>query len=247
MKRLFAAIAFLTRAPLPAHWQFDAADVGRATPLFPLVGAGLGAVSAATLFALAWLPPTLAAVLLVALAAWLTGALHMDGLADTADGFGGGRTREDALRIMRDHCIGTYGAVALILLIVVKVLAIGALIERDAALPYLILAPALGRWTTVALSFLLPYARRGEGGLGAAVTDHVGWAELSEATIIAGALTLFVAGRSGAWCWLVVLVVTAFNARLCRRKIGGVTGDTLGANTEACEAAVFVLAVALTS
>lgn len=246
-RRLFAAIAFLTRAPLPAHWQFDAADVGRATPLFPLVGAGLGAVGAAllTLLAKAQLPPMLAAALLVALAAWLTGALHLDGLADTADGFGGGRSREDVLRIMRDHCVGTYGALALILLVLVKVIAVAALVERGAAWPYLILAPALGRWTTVTLSFLLPYARK-EGGLGAAVTDHVGSAELAGTTVVAVAVTLLTVGPRGAWCWLAVFVVTACSARLCRRKIGGVTGDTLGANTEVCEAAVFVLAVTLT-
>jgi adenosylcobinamide-GDP ribazoletransferase len=260
MKRLFAAIAFLTRAPLPAGWQFNAADVGRATLFFPLVGAGLGALGAATLFALAWrvpaadgdapnglwLPPVLAAVLLVTLGAWLTGALHLDGLADMADGFGGGRTREDVLRIMRDHVIGAYGAAALILLISIKVAALSALIERGAAAPYLILAPTLGRWATVPLGQFLPYARREEGGLGAAATDHVGWYELTGATVLAGTLTLFVAGWRGVLCWAGVIAVTLFNARLCRRRVGGVTGDTLGANTEVCEATVLIIAVALT-
>lgn len=260
MERLFAAIAFLTRAPLPARWQFDAAAVGRAMLLFPLVGAGLGTMSAATLFALAWrvpaadggapnglwLPPILVAVILVTLGAWLTGALHLDGLADMADGFGGGRTREDVLRIMRDHVIGAYGATALILLVLLKVAALSALIERGAAAPYLIIAPALGRWATVPLGLFLPYARREERGLGVAATDHVGWYELIGASVLAGTLTLLVVGWCGALCWAGVIVVTLFNARLCRRRLGGITGDTLGANTEMCEATVFIIAVALT-
>lgn len=261
MKRLFAAIGFLTRAPLPSKWQFEAADVGRATLLFPLVGAGLGAINVAALFALAWrgpvadgaaskvmwLPPMLVAVLLVTLGAWLTGALHLDGLADMADGFGGGRRREDILRIMRDHCVGAYGAIALILLIVIKVAAFHGLIERGAAVaPYLILAPALGRWATVPLGLFLPSARQPESGLGAAVMDHVGWYEFVGASVIAAALTWLTGGWRGALCWLGVIFITVFNARLCRRKIGGFTGDTLGANTEVCEAAVLILAVALT-
>src|ERR1044071_637851 len=259
MKRLFTASAFLARAPLPARWRFDAVDVGRATLLFPLVGAGLGAINAGALFALAWnapgatgvaarqlwLPPTLTAVVLVTLGAWLTGALHLDGLADMADGFGGGHTREDVLRIMRDHVIGSYGAIALILLISIKVATLGVLIERGAAAPYLILAPALGRWAHVPLGRFLPYARREGGGLGAAVTDHVGWYELVGASVVAATITLLAAGWRGVLCWLGVAAVTLFNARLCRRRIGGVTGDTLGANTEVCEAVVLTLAVAL--
>lgn len=247
MKRFFAAVAFLTRAPLPAGWHFDAADVGRSTMLFPIVGALLGAANAAALFALSpGLPPLVTAVLLVAVGAWLTGALHLDGLADMADGFGGGRTREDVLRIMRDHVIGAYGATALVLLIFLKAAALAVLIERDMAAPYLILAPALGRWATVPLGHFMPYARREGGGLGAAVTDHVGRTELAGATVLALALTVFTAGWHGALCWLAVVAVSFYNARLCERKIGGVTGDTLGANTEACEAVVFVVAVWLT-
>jgi adenosylcobinamide-GDP ribazoletransferase len=250
MKRFLAAVAFLTRVPLPASWHFDAADVGRAAVCFPLIGAGLGLIGVAAIRLLALtksgVTPPVAAILVVALGAGLTGAMHLDGLADMADGFGGGRSREDVLRIMRDHAVGAYGAVALVLLILVKVAALTALLERSVAEPYLIVAPMLGQWASVPLGCFLPYARRAEGGLGSAITDYVGWGELIRATALAVVLTVLVAGWRGVACWMAVGVVTAINGRWCSRRIGGVTGDTLGANTEICEAAVLVIATALT-
>jgi adenosylcobinamide-GDP ribazoletransferase len=257
MKRLFAAIAFLTRAPLPSHWQFDAADVGRASLMFPLVGAGLGVVSLAvmSIFRLhiphggqpwwgpLWLPSPVVAVLIVAVSARLTGALHLDGLADMADGFGGGHTREDVLRIMRDHVIGAYGAVALILLILLKVAALSALINADGGATYLIIAPVLGRWASTPLGYFLPYARR-EGGLGVAVTNHVGRFELIGSTALTAVCVLPLAGWRGEVCWLAAILVTSITGRMCMRRIGGVTGDTLGANTEVCEAAVLLVGIA---
>jgi cobalamin synthase len=98
----------------------------------------------------------------------------------------------------------------------------------------------------VGLGRFLPYARRRDGGLGAAITEHVGWFELVGASLLAGIGTLYLASWRGAACWLVVIAVTALNASMCVRRIGGVTGDTLGANIEVCEAVVLLVAVALT-
>lgn len=245
MRRLLAAIGFLTRLPLPRALAFDARDVGRATLFFPLVGALLGALAVGARLVLAGhLPPLLVAALVVAIWAIATGALHLDGLADTADGFGGGRSREDVLRIMRDHVIGAYGGVALVLLVLVKVAAVAALVEQGRADAYLVVAPALSRWASVALGRFLPYARR-ESGTGSAVTDHVGWFELVGATAIAVAVALSCAGWRGAVCWGGVVIISALSGLVCMRRIGGVTGDTLGANSELCEALVLTLAVAL--
>jgi adenosylcobinamide-GDP ribazoletransferase len=243
MRRLLAAVAFLTRFPVPVRFEFGAEDVGRAALLFPLVGAMLGALAVGLRYVLyPTLPPLLAAALLVAAGALVTGALHLDGLADMADGFGGGQTREDVLRIMRDHVIGAYGGVALILLILTKTAAVAALVEAGRADAYLVVAPALARWATVPLARLLPYARR-EGGTGAAVTEHVGWTEVVGATAIAAVVTWGLAGLPGAACAAAVAAVSALGAILCLRRIGGITGDTLGANTEACETVVLVVAV----
>jgi len=145
MRLLAASIAFLTRIPIPVKVPFDAADVGRSTRWYPFVGAGIGGVYVGIqqLFSHRY-PPLVVAVLIVVAEALLTGALHMDALADAADGLGGGWTREDVLRIMRDHAIGSYGGVALVLLIVLKVTTIATLLPRPHIAYYLILAPSLG-------------------------------------------------------------------------------------------------------
>src|SRR5690348_14070983 len=114
IRPLLAAIGFLTRIPVPATIHQDTVALRRASSWFPVVGLLLGSVYAgAAWLGASFVPALVLAVALLALDALLTGALHLDGLADMADGFGGGRNREDVLRIMRDHAIGTYGATAL--------------------------------------------------------------------------------------------------------------------------------------
>src|SRR3954447_25650632 len=127
LRGLAGAVAFLTRVPVGRWVALDAADVGRGGALFPVVGAGIGAVVGGAAQSLSGpLTPLLAAVVGLAAGAVLTGVLHLDGLADTADAFGA-TTRERALEIMRDHAVGAYGALALVLDAVVKVAEIAAL------------------------------------------------------------------------------------------------------------------------
>jgi len=248
-RQLAAAVSFLTRLPVAPGLAFSAKDIGKSSRWFPLVGALIGGVYVLTLRIFAhFFPPLIVALLIIACEAFLTGALHMDGLADMADGFGGGRTREDVLRIMRDHAIGAYGAVALILLILMKTVSIAALTERHHAAPYLVIGPVLGRWSTVALNNFLPYARRSEeegAGQRGAVSHFVGRTELVIATLTALAITFCFAWRSGIASWLVVIGVTVLTGGICRRRIGGVTGDTLGASTEICEVAVLLAGIAI--
>ena len=261
MRRLFAAVAFLSRLPVRNAAGFDAADVGRSTLLFPVVGALLGGILAAFEWALGGkLPPLVGAGLILALSALTTGALHLDGLADMADGFGGGKTREDVLRIMRDHHVGAYGVTAIVLALIVKAGALAALAATANAPRVLIAAGALSRWSAVPLARFLPYARREDGaptqvggaegavrgGLGAALTDHVGRLELIGSTLLAGAIAVALLGPlRGLVLWAGASVVTFSTGRMCQERIGGVTGDTLGANTELCETFAWVLAVAL--
>ncbi len=244
MKRLLHAIAFLTRLPVPGPPIAGGADVGRAALFFPAVGALLGALLAVAARALApRVPPLPLAILLVALLAALTGALHLDGLADTADGFGGGRSREDVLRIMREHTVGAYGATALALVLLLDAALVAALLERGRAASWLVVAPALARWVPVALSRFLPYARAG-GGLGAAVTDHGGALELAGATALALALALGLAGAAGLLAFAAVAVLALAHGLVCRRRIGGVTGDALGAGVELAQALALLVGVA---
>ena len=246
MKAVLVATAFLTRVPMPV--VAGAADVGGAARWFPLVGGALG--GAASLVAwvmrdLIELPPAITATVVVGLGAWVTGAIHLDGLADMADGFAGGRTREDVLRIMRDPVIGSYGATALVIVIATKVVALTALVERGAALPFLVAAPAISRWTISALAAWLPYARA-DGGLGQAVTTERDVMGL----LVATAITVLIAAAALGIDALVTAALAALTAawvgRAARRRIGGVTGDVFGASVELTETAVLLCGVVLT-
>jgi len=247
MKLFVVAIAFLTRIPTFAHGEFSAAEVGKAARWFPLVGALIGAGGLLSYLGLSSvLPALVVAVVIVAMQALLTGALYLDGMADMADGFGGGRYREELLRIMRDHAIGSYGALALILLVLIKLTTVAGLIERRRLAPYLIIAPMLARWSTVLLNCWLPYARRSESEgrkPAGVVTEFIGFREGMVATITSLVITLGLLGWRGLICCLAVIVASAVSARICHARIGGVTGDTLGANTEICEAVVLLLAL----
>jgi cobalamin 5'-phosphate synthase/cobalamin synthase len=215
------------------------ADVARAGLWFPLVGAGIGAAVGGTAAALDGpLGKLLAAALALAVGAGLTGALHLDGLADAADGLGG-RTREQMLEIMRDHRIGAYGATALVLDLLVKLAALAALTSHVAVV---VVAGALSRAVPVVLAAVLPYA--GGSGLGSSLGSARRWRPLG-ATVLAAALSVGLAGRDGAVLVAVALAAGAVLYAACRRRLGGVTGDTLGATAELVETAVLVTAVAL--
>jgi adenosylcobinamide-GDP ribazoletransferase len=216
------ALAFLTRLP---------AGGGRLSPRaalwFPVVGAALGALVGGAAVGLAdVLPPLLAGALAVALELAITGALHVDGLADSADGLGG-RDRERALAIMRDHALGAYGGSALVLDLLAKAVALGALAERGDVLP-VIAAFAVSRAAPLPLAAALPYARAGEG-TGRALADG-----LRPATAAAGvAVGVAVAVAGGAYAAIAAaVVVTSGVWWLARRRLGGVTGDVMGAAIE---------------
>jgi len=260
LRRFFVAVTFLTRIPVARTLEIGAADVGRSAACFPLVGAGLGAIQALALWgslhlaahasqALARsvvLPAPVLSVLITAIGVCITRGLHLDGLADMADGFGGGRTAEDILRIMRDHAIGSFGAIAVIIVLALKITSIAVLVERGDALRFLVFAPALARGSIAILGFFLPYARPVEGGLGSSL-QHIGRLEVAVSSIIALAALILVGWRRAAICLVVVLIASAVNARICMSRIRGITGDTLGANVEVCEALILAAGSILSS
>lgn len=247
MTRLLVAIAFLTRIPVPRSSGLDAPAIGRSSLFFPAVGLLIGGAQAGVAWlALKRLPDGIAAVLTVLFGVLLTGALHLDGLADTADGFGGGKDKEHALRIMRDHSVGAYGAAAIALSLLLKVTVLSSLtMLGPVGLRWIVLAPSLGRWVPVILGRALPYARPA-GGLGQVVTgSNTGALEVGGATLAAAASAAWLASWNGAIALGVAAGTALLFGALCRRKLGGVTGDTLGASVELCEAAVLVAALVL--
>ena len=236
MRSPIAALAFLTRIPVGRWVVIGAGDVARSAAWFPLVGILLGAIyGAAAVLLHGHLPLAVVGIILVALDAVLTGALHYDGLADTADGFGGGKDRPDVLRIMRDHSIGSYGGVALILLITFKAAVYSALLARERWFEIIIITTTLGRWSMLLLTSTLPYARKNSS-----VIEGMGAGSLAVGTLTAGcALLACQLWRAWAAAGAVLIVTFCFGV-YCRRRIGGVTGDTLGANLQFCESATLL-------
>ncbi len=234
-----AAVTFLTRLPLANRIALDSDDVRRAGPYFPLVGAAVGAGSGAIAVRLT---PPLGAALSFAGATLATGALHLDALADTADA-AGARTPEHALEIMRDSHVGAFGVSAIVCDALVKTAALAALAERHSSTRAGIAAGALSRAVPVGLAAAFPYARPG-GGTGEAITGTPR-SGAATAGLAAVGLTVAATGADGLWLTGAALGLATLLGTGCRRWLGGVTGDTLGAATELTETAALVLAVVL--
>lgn len=248
LRRLATAATFLTRLPWVARWASgEARELAASVRWFPLVGAVVGAFGASAMLALdRVLPAGLAALLAVAAMLLLTGAFHEDGWADSFDGLWGGTDREQRLAIMRDSRIGTYGAAALVLLLLARW---QCLVHIPAAwLPAaLIAAHAWARWTTAALCRLLPYAR--SEGPNKPVAAGVGTPELAIASMLAVTATIPLVQVATAALGLALVALTAAVVhgamRLLRARLGGITGDTLGAANVAVEVGALLLVVAV--
>jgi adenosylcobinamide-GDP ribazoletransferase len=239
------ALQFLTRLPVGAPARWPPGALAASAPMFPLVGALIGA-AAGLVFALATglgLPPMLAALLAVAAQILLTGGLHEDGLADVADGFGGGRTRADKLRILRDPRLGSFGAMALMLALLARISALAALAEPGLVAAVLIVAGATSRAALPVIMATLAPAR--DDGLAASAgRPHP---LRATAAVIIALLTAFVLLPPAMAA--VGLIAAAGGAliiaRLARRQIGGHTGDVLGAAQQLAEIGVLLAAPAL--
>src|SRR4051812_48850725 len=241
MRAASAALAFLTRVPVGRAVAFDGADVARGVWAFPLVGGlvGLGAGAVVVLGDHA-LSPLVAAALGIAFAVAVTGAMHVDALADTADALGA-HTRERALELMRDSRIGSFGASALALDLLVKTAAVAELVGDGRALAALVAGGAISRGASPALAAALPYARA-EGGPGSVLSGRVRPLAAALAAVLGAAVAVVALGVDGAIVVLAVACSTVVLAWFFRRRFGGVTGDTLGAATEIAETLALVVA-----
>jgi adenosylcobinamide-GDP ribazoletransferase len=238
-----AAFAFLTRLPVGGGPLRDA-DLGRSVAFFPVVGLVLGLVLTGLASLLAGVvPTTLAAVILVAILAALTGGLHLDGVADVFDALGGGRgDRQRMLEIMRDSRIGAHGAAALCLLLLAKTFAVASALEHHDLLA-LLMFPMLGRWAVTPTIVLHPYARQeglGRAFHGEARLLHVATATILVAAAVAALGLRFFTPAAGA---LLAAMLFAF---WLRWRLGGLTGDVYGATIELAEVVALTLSTTMT-
>jgi adenosylcobinamide-GDP ribazoletransferase len=235
MRSFFAALQFLTIVPLPAQWAGGAAkDLRRSVPFFPVVGLLVGGAMVALHALLApRLPAAVISVLIVIAMVVVSGGLHLDGLSDTADGFFSSRPRARILEIMKDSHCGPMGVAAVVCVLTLKIAAVSAIPMRLSQAT-LLLMPLAGRCAVVFVMALLGYARA-EGGTGAAfASGHPRWEAAVSIVVLASAgwltcgwLGLATAGGS--------ILVTLLLAAYSWKKVGGWTGDTLGATCEIVE------------
>jgi len=231
-----AAFQFLTRIPTPTM-TFEADSLSRAAKFFPLVGlvVGCGAALLQRILFFHLSRPLIALVLLAYLMV-ITGCLHEDGLADTADGFGGGWSRDQILNILKDSRIGSYGAVALVLSLLARYVLLASLpIEHFAA--YVISANVLSRWSALPLSYFLPPAREQEGQ-GARIAKLTSLPSLIFGSLFSFIVVVFALRRSAVAPLLATLLTVALSGWLYWRRIRGVTGDCFGATNQMTEIAV---------
>jgi adenosylcobinamide-GDP ribazoletransferase len=233
MHSLLAAIRFLTIVPIPGDWGTADDDLARCVPWFPVIGLLLGAVAAAVAWGLSLVaPPMVAAALIVVLLLSFAGCLHLDGLADTADGLLSSRPRERALEIMKDSHIGAMGVIAIVCVLLLKFASLASL-PLSSLWPAVLLMPLAGRCAIVVSMALLPCARP-DGLASVFYRRSARWAAVWAIGVLA-AVAWGILGPRGlivaAACITVALAVSAY----VYRKLAGATGDTFGAVCEIVE------------
>jgi len=243
LRALWAAAMFFTRVPLPSLPGLTADDQRRAIAYWPLVGVAVGAAIAGVWWVAAHaFPPGVAVALALCAGLLLTGALHEDGFADVCDGFGGGATRERVLEIMRDSSVGVFGAIGLVVLMLLKWQTMAAL-PPALMLAALVAAHALSRGGAVTLMAALPYARA-EASKGGAMVAKPALVRLIGVGVVALAPLPFLPVRCW-WAAVAALVLWVATGLWFRRRIGGYTGDCLGATQQLGEVVILLSVVAL--
>ena len=237
-KEMVIAFQFLTRIPMPAT-NFEPDSLSRAIKFFPLVGlvVGLGAVLLQRI-AILHFDRSLSALLVLIYLVLITGCFHEDGLADSADGFGAGRNRDQILVIMKDSRIGSYGATALVLSLLARYLLLLSLpLEHFAA--FVVSSQVLSRWSSLPLSYLLPAARE-QNSQGAQIAKLTSKSSLVIASVFSFAIVAFLLRWSAIVPIFLAILTVAMSGWFYFKRIGGVTGDCFGATNQLTEIAVYL-------
>jgi adenosylcobinamide-GDP ribazoletransferase len=249
IKNFITALQFLTFVTVKRDHPVEEGDLARSMVYFPLIGFLIGflLVNADKVFVMFALPHSIATFLLIIISVLVTRALHIDGLADTLDGLMGGRNPSSRLDIMKDSSLGTAGALGIVIVLFMKYLCLNNLYEGD-RIAALLVAPVVGRWAQTYMVFNTQYGR--EDGMARAFVGHLRSSGLAAASVIAIGLSAFVlvgldphtlTFYSVLICC--VLLLTIVGKHYLTRKLGGVTGDAIGAMSELNEILVLLLFV----
>lgn len=243
MRLILIAFQFLTIIPLPIQVRWEKNDLGRSTAFFPLAGLAIGGLLVGVDCLLSpWLPRPLSDALLIALLALITGALHLDGLADVCDGLAARGSRERFLAVMKDSQVGAVGAAGLVFCILLKWQALVA-VPLELKWQALLLFPALARFGQVLTMIRARHAR--QEGLGASIARDVGSLPLLAGLITALAASWLLLGLQGMIPLAALCLLTFAGRAFFQRKLGGQTGDTIGCLSELNEILALLVISAL--
>ncbi|MBW4056343.1 MAG: adenosylcobinamide-GDP ribazoletransferase [Proteobacteria bacterium] len=243
MRLFLIAFQFLTIIPLPVTLRCEKEDMGRSTAFFPLAGLVIGGALAGCNWLISpWIVRPLCDALLITLLALITGALHLDGLADVCDGLAARGGRERFLAVMKDSQVGAVGAVGLVLALLLKWQALVAL-PAELKWQALVLFPALSRFGQVLTLTGARHAR--QDGLGAVFAQGAGGRALFIAFVTAAFAGFYLLGLTGVIALAAVCMFTLAGRTFFQRKLGGLTGDTIGCISELNEILVLVILSAL--
>ena len=254
LRAVAAAFTFMTRLPLGRFASHDETELRASAAYFPLVGVVVGAFGAATYAIATTLWPLSIAILLSMIAmVYVTGAFHEDALADTLDGFGGGRTSDRVLEIMKDSRVGSFALVGVALTLAVKFAALSSIAGSAGTVGLvraLVGGHVLARWSSVPLMMTLSYVRPASTNerpsAGGPFSSALGVSRGLAATVFAAAaVDIALGANDAAMAAIVAVLVTATAGLWFKTRIGGITGDTLGAANQLVEIAVYLVIVAV--
>ncbi|UFS72354.1 adenosylcobinamide-GDP ribazoletransferase [Geomonas sp. RF6] len=230
MRFFVIAFQFLTIVPLPFAVRCDDDDLGRSMAVFPLVGLVIGALLVCADYLMgALLPRSVGDLILVALCTVVTGGLHLDGLADVCDGLAARGSRERFLEVMKDPRVGAVGGAALVLALLLKYQALLAL-PLPCKRQVLLFFPLVARFSQVLMTVGAQRARR--DGLGSLFIGGAGWGQLAVAGVSTLGIGLFLFGLNGIYCVAALAALTWSMKSWAHRRLGGITGDVIGCNSE---------------
>lgn len=231
------ALQFLTRLPAPTPSEFDPNDLSRSAVWFPVVGLIVGAFVAFGVWAGGIVSPGVGALMGLVIWVGITGALHLDGLGDVADGLGAAHRDPDRFQeVLRDPHVGAFGVIAMTLQLIAKLVLLAEVPASNAwALAALLLIPAWARWGTQVWSLAVPPLAKGSG-------ERFAW-QISKPAVAVQGLILAAVSAWAAPALLGALIVVPLVAVYWRARLGGITGDCLGASVEITETLLLLFVV----
>lgn len=235
MKSFLIALQFLTILPVEIHFEIKPKEFGAALLYFPVIGMLIGILLATVAFLLGSFPNSVKSILILIASVFLTSGIHLDGFADTCDGFSSGKSKEEILKIMQDSRIGVMGALAIICLLLLKFTLIENM-PKEMLAKSLIMMGAFSRWSQVLACFGSKYAR--QDGKAKFFIEYAGLKEVVISGLFTVTLFWLLADLKGLGLFLVSLTLVFLCINFMKKKLDGMTGDTIGATNEIAEAGI---------